>query len=85
MEIFTTQDYRATTKVISRSLTPVWNEVKYLPVLEKDTVLRLEVYDRDIINLTSVAGIKDILQMQARNDILMDDARQKRHICHTCP
>lgn len=52
VEIFTTNDYKANTRHISRNLNPVWDETFFLPVLEKDQILRLEVFDHDAINLT---------------------------------
>lgn len=36
----------------------------YLPVLEKDTVLRVEMFDHDAVNITSV---KEMTALQVRN------------------
>eukprot|EP00879_Flechtneria_rotunda_P017918 GHRR01018780.1.p1 GENE.GHRR01018780.1~~GHRR01018780.1.p1 ORF type:complete len:574 (+),score=155.68 GHRR01018780.1:228-1949(+) len=51
VEVFITPDHRYATKVISNNLNPQWHETKYLPVIEKDQVLRLEVFDHDTINI----------------------------------
>lgn len=39
-------------------------QVKYLPVLEKDTVLRLEMFDYDAVNVTSFAGLKNMASLE---------------------
>ncbi|KAF8057744.1 SYT2 [Scenedesmus sp. PABB004] len=70
VEIFTTDDYRAATRVISNNLAPVWDEVKYLPVLEKDTVLRLECFDYDPVNVTSLAGLKDVASLKGSKEFM---------------
>lgn len=44
VELFTTPDHRCRTKVVKRSLAPVWSETFYLPVLEKDQVKRKETF-----------------------------------------
>lgn len=54
VEVYTTNDHRGKTRVISNNLSPVWDEMLYLPVLEKDTVLRVEMFDHDAVNITSV-------------------------------
>jgi hypothetical protein len=41
-----------------------WLQVKYLPVLEKDTVLRLEMFDYDAVNVTSFAGLKNAASLE---------------------
>jgi hypothetical protein len=56
VELFTTQDHRCRTRVVKRSLSPQWGEVFYLPVLEKDQVLRCEVFDHDDVNVTAAAS-----------------------------
>ena len=49
-EVFTTPNHRYATKHISSCLEPTWDETFYLPVLEKDQVLHVEVFDRDAVN-----------------------------------
>jgi len=58
VELSTITDEVLTTKVIKNNLSPVWNEVKYLPVLEKDQSLRLEMFDYDAINVAEGLTLK---------------------------
>jgi hypothetical protein len=46
-------------------------QLKYLPVLEKDTVLRLEMFDYDAVNVTSFAGLKSAASMEVRLLLLL--------------
>eukprot|EP00882_Tetradesmus_deserticola_P006163 GHRQ01006488.1.p1 GENE.GHRQ01006488.1~~GHRQ01006488.1.p1 ORF type:complete len:665 (+),score=277.92 GHRQ01006488.1:457-2451(+) len=70
VELFTAKEDVRTTRVISNSLKPEWNEVKYLPVLEKDTVLRLEMFDYDAVNLTSFAGLKNMASLEGGREFM---------------
>lgn len=58
VEVFTTLDKRLKTRVIKNNLHPVWEESFYLPVLERDQVLRLEVFDHDAVNLTGAMTLQ---------------------------
>ncbi|WIA11325.1 hypothetical protein OEZ85_011448 [Tetradesmus obliquus] len=70
VELFTTKDDMRTTRVINNNLAPEWNEVKYLPVLEKDTVLRLEMFDYDAVNVTSFAGLKSAASLEGGREFM---------------
>lgn len=39
-------------------------QMKYLPVVEKDTVLRVEVFDHDAVNVSSLASLRDTAMMK---------------------
>jgi hypothetical protein len=56
VEVFTTPNFRYATRHIRSTLEPTWNETFYLPVLEKDQVLHVEMFDRDAINVSGVAS-----------------------------
>lgn len=58
VELFTTPEHRCATRHISNNLAPQWNETFYLPVLEKDQVLRVEVFDHDAVNLKEAATLQ---------------------------
>jgi hypothetical protein len=58
VEVFTTLDKRLKTKVMKNNLNPVWEESFFLPVLERDQVLRLEVFDHDAVNLTGAMTLQ---------------------------
>ena len=58
VEVFTTPEHRCATRHISNSLSPSWNETFYLPVLEKDQTLRVEVFDHDAVNLKEAATLQ---------------------------
>lgn len=73
VELFTTADHRCRTKVVKRSLAPVWSETFYLPVLEKDQVLRCELFDHDDVNVAAAAA-SGLKVWQAPGKVL--DARE---------
>ena len=58
VEVSTIKDEVLVTKVIKNNLSPVWNEVKYLPVLEKEQSLRLEMFDWDAVNVAEGLTLK---------------------------
>jgi hypothetical protein len=75
VELSTIMNEVLTTKVIKNNLTPVWDEVKYLPVLEKEQSLRLEMFDYDAVNLAEGLTLKVGGQTEHMQGMLYGDAQ----------
>lgn len=54
---------------------PLFVQTKYLPVLEKDTVLRVEVFDYDAVNVTSFAGLRDSAMLKVCTHPLQESCK----------
>ncbi|KAI8474104.1 MAG: hypothetical protein J3K34DRAFT_456945 [Monoraphidium minutum] len=58
VELFTTSNFRYETRHINNTLEPEWGDTFYLPVLEKDQILHVEVFDHDAVNLANIAQLQ---------------------------
>lgn len=48
----------------------VFLQVKYLPVFEADSVLRVEMFDYDAVNVTTFASLKESATMKVSSVVV---------------